>query len=203
MNVIIIDYGMGNLSSVLRAFQECGASAEISDNPLDLKRATHIVLPGVGAFPDGINNLRERKFDQAIEHVVADGIPLLGICLGMQLLADTGYEVRKSDGLGLISGEVKKLDEGAGVRIPHVGWNEVKYKKDDSLFVDIPDNSDFYFVHSYHFEPASENAIVGITPYGQGFVSVVRKDNVMGVQFHPEKSSQLGFKVIRNFLDIN
>ncbi|TGK09960.1 imidazole glycerol phosphate synthase subunit HisH [Leptospira fletcheri] len=203
MSVAIIDYGMGNLSSVLRAFQECGAEAEITDNPLDLKKATHIVLPGVGAFPDGIENIKERKFDIAIKDAVSEGVPLIGICLGMQLLADIGYEVRKSEGLGLIPGEIKRLDEFDDLRIPHVGWNEVAYKKGDDLFSNIPENSDFYFVHSYYFQPASDDVVVGITPYGKGFTSVLRKGNVMGVQFHPEKSSQLGFRIIQNFLNIS
>jgi glutamine amidotransferase len=204
MAVLIIDYGMGNLCSVKRAFEECGADAYISDKPEDLRSATHVILPGVGAFRDGMANLTERGWIPEIkEAVMKDNIPLLGICLGMQLLADRGFEGGESEGLGLVHGEVILLEpDSPEVRIPHVGWNEIHKTGLDSLLEGIPDRTDFYFVHSYHFVPARSEYILATTPYCGSFVSAVAADNVFGVQFHPEKSSRPGFQLIGNFLRI-
>ena len=203
MSVVIIDYGMGNLRSVRRAFEECGASAAITESPADLNSATHIVLPGVGAFPDGMANLLERGYSDALRKAASENIPILGICLGMQLLADVGYEVRRCEGLGLVSGQVKKLDQTPELRIPHVGWNEVSSFHGEQLFDQIPELSDFYFVHSYHFVPESQDTVISTTSYGSTFVSAIRKNNTYGVQFHPEKSSELGMTLLRNFLSLN
>jgi glutamine amidotransferase len=199
--VAIIDYGMGNLGSVRRAFEECGAEARVVAEPRELGSPTHLVLPGVGAYRDGMAQIRERGWDRAIADSAGNGVPLLGICLGMQLLSGSGTEGGDSAGLGLIPGEVIKLiKREPGERVPHVGWNEVWPLPGDPLFEGIPDGSDFYFVHSYHFKAADGSRVLASTPYCGGFASAVRTANTFGVQFHPEKSSLSGFRLIRNFL---
>lgn len=200
---LIIDYGMGNLGSVGRAFEECGADVIISDDPAECKLANHLVLPGVGAFADGMAALTACGWDLAILAAATEHqIPLLGICLGMQLLADTGFEGRETRGLGLIPGEVRRLTpDNQDTRIPHVGWNEVNHIE-HPLFTGIASGSDFYFVHSYHFSPRQPQHILASTPYCGSFVSAVGSGNVFGTQFHPEKSSRAGFQLIRNFLAV-
>ena len=204
MSVLIIDYGMSNLGSIKRALEECGAVTEISSDPEKLKSASRIVLPGVGAFPDGMKNLRNMGLSSAIHKaVIEEKIPLLGICLGMQLLADIGYEGGTSEGLRLIPGEIRRfVPDSPLTRIPHVGWNEVYKTVENSLFTGIPDGSDFYFVHSYHFVPREPAHIMATTPYCGGFASVIMMDNIAGVQFHPEKSGRPGFQLLKNFLEI-
>jgi len=205
MSVMIIDYGMGNLKSVKRAFEECGASVFVSDDPKDLKEASHIVLPGVGSFADAMKYIREKNWIEEIKKAVSeDGIPLLGICLGMQLLASKGYENGENDGLGLIKGEVKRfIPVSEEVRIPHVGWNEIEKQQEDPLLNEIPNGTDFYFVHSYYFVADDEKDVLAKTPYNGGFSSIVRNGNVMGTQFHPEKSQKYGFQLIKNFLEVS
>jgi len=203
MRVVIIDYGLGNLGSIQRAVSECcNGSVSISYIPEDIEAADKLILPGVGAFVDGMKNLREKCLDQVICYqALNEHIPLLGICLGMQLLATRGYEGSETLGLNIIPGEVKKLRPVTKhERIPHVGWNEVCYNKNNILFENITNGSDFYFVHSYHFLPVNQDDVIGITPYCNSFVSALNHDLIWGVQFHPEKSSILGFKVLKNFL---
>jgi glutamine amidotransferase len=201
MKVVVINYGMSNLGSVRRALEECGAQVLISENPADLAGAERIVLPGVGAFSDGMKNLSEAGWPVEIRRALASPrVALLGLCLGMQLLADKGYESGETDGLGLIPGEVKRLSAAAEERIPHVGWNEVRVVRGVPLLEGIEDGTDFYFVHSYALNVKREADVVGLTPYGGGFASVVRRGNVFGTQFHPEKSSRAGFQLLRNFL---
>ena len=204
METAIIDYGRGNLLSVQRAFEKCGSDAVIVDNPLDLRDAERIVLPGVGAFPDAMANLKCGGWIAELNRAVLEKqTPLLGICLGMQLLAEKGHEVKVSEGLGYIPGEIVLLEQASsGERIPHVGWNEVQICGENPLFDEIEEGTNFYFVHSYHFKTADENHIASRTPYCGGFVSAVIKDNIMGTQFHPEKSQNAGFKLIKNFLDM-
>jgi imidazole glycerol-phosphate synthase subunit HisH len=202
---LIIDYGMGNLHSVKRAFEECGANVLISDDPKDIRKATHVILPGVGSFHDGMKNLFKSGWSEAIRTEAKNkGIPMLGICLGMQLLAEKGYEGGEIEGLGLVPGTVEKLiPADSRIRLPHVGWNEIYHTKKTSVFEDIPDGTDFYFVHSYHFIPTILENGIAMTPYCGEFVSAVMNKNVFGVQFHPEKSQKYGFQVIRNFLALN
>ncbi len=201
MNVVVIDYGMCNLGSVRRAFEECGANVQVSPNPEDLKSADRIVLPGVGAYAKGMANLKEGGWITPLREAVEQGTPLLGICLGMQLLARRGFEGGEQEGLGFISGEVQKLTPTiSDSRIPHIGWNEVVYKKNSLLFSNLPDQTDFYFVHSFHFVPEDTATIVAMTPYCGNFVSAISKGHIFGVQFHPEKSQKPGFQLIRNFL---
>lgn len=202
METVIIDYGMGNLLSVQRAFEKCGSEAVIIDNPLDLRDAEHIVLPGVGAFPDAMNNLKKGGWVEELNRAVLEKeIPMLGICLGMQLLAETGYEVQECAGLGYIPGEIvlfEQTDEKE--RIPHVGWNEIEKCGETPLFSGIADGTNYYFVHSYYFRAKNANHVAAWTPYCGGFASSVIKDNIVGTQFHPEKSQKAGFKLIKNFL---
>ena len=201
---LIIDYGLGNLGSVKRAFEECGADPFISDNPSDCALADHIVLPGVGAFADGMAALTDGGWVEALRSATReDKIPLLGICLGMQLLADKGFEGGETAGLGLIPGEVIHLTSDAPeTRIPHVGWNEVHHDGKHPLFAGIPTGSDFYFVHSYRFVPINIENVLASSPYCGTFVSAVASSNVFGTQFHPEKSSRAGFRFIKNFLTL-
>ena len=201
----IVDSRVGNIDSVVRAVQECRGTPYVVEEPGDLRRADHIILPGVGAFPDGMVALRSRDLDRALrERVLADGVPFLGICLGMQLLATRGLEVTTCEGLGWIAGEVRRMEPATGDRIPHVGWNEVHVERDDCpLFAGVQDGTDFYFVHSYHFACEDAGDVVGRTPYAGGFVSAVQLlTNVFGVQFHLEKSPRPGFAVLRNFLSL-
>ena len=204
METAIIDYGMGNLLSVQRAFEKCGSDAVIIDNPLELRDAEHIVLPGVGAFPDAMDNLRKNGWIEELNRAVLEKeTPILGICLGMQLLADKGYEVRECDGLGYIPGEIVRFTQTQEKeRIPHVGWNEILKREDSPLFDGIADGTNYYFVHSYYFQVAKEENIATVTPYCGEFVSSVVKDNIVGTQFHPEKSQKAGFKLIKNFLSM-
>ena len=200
--VAIVDYGMCNLDSIARAVEECGGQPVVTDQPKDLATAAYIILPGVGAFTDAMRNIIERRLDKALrEQVIGNNIPFLGICLGMQLLAKMGQEGGETPGLGWIDGEVKKLTPTENdFRIPHIGWNEVHPTQESPLFKDIPSGKDFYFVHSFHLCCSNEQEIMAQTPYAGGFVSAIQRDHIYGVQFHPEKSQKVGFKVLKNFL---
>jgi len=202
--VAIVDYGMCNLDSVRRAVEECGGTPIVTDRAEDLETATHIILPGVGSFRDGMQNLRQRSLDVILrEQVVGRQIPFLGICLGMQMLAAKGWEGGETDGLGWIDGEVRKLEPaGEDRRIPHIGWNEVAVVGNPPLFDGIGSAKDFYFVHSYHLHCRNENDVLARTSYCGGFVSAVGRGQVFGVQFHPEKSQRAGFQLLKNFLSV-
>jgi imidazole glycerol-phosphate synthase subunit HisH len=201
MSVAIVNYGMGNLASVRRAFQDLGQETFIAVDPKALGRATHVVLPGVGAFGDGMRSLRDGGWVSCLEELANERrVSLLGICLGMQMLAARSFEGEETLGLALIPGDVRRLSElGCGLRIPHVGWNEVRLTRPDVLFEGIPSATDFYFVHSYAFVPARGEHLLATTPYDTEFAAAVRKDNVFGCQFHPEKSSKAGRRVLKNF----
>lgn len=199
--VAIVDYGMCNLDSVARAIEECGGAPIVTDSARELGTADRIILPGVGAFPDGMQNLRTRGLDVAIREVAAGGPPLLGICLGMQLLASEGLEGSRTLGLGLIDGTVQRIaSNGHAVRIPHIGWNEVDLRRPSPLFDGVASGRDFYFVHSYALVCDRPEDVLASTSYGAGFVAAVERGNVFGVQFHPEKSQKLGLQLLRNFL---
>lgn len=201
MTVLIVDYGMGNIASARRAIEECGGRAVVSDDPKSVGAADRIVVPGVGAFGHAMARLRDRGWVDVLRSAVhQDGLPLLGICLGMQLLADESDEGVKTRGLGLIPGRVERIvPDDPAERVPHVGWNEVRHQG-ARLFDGIPSGADFYFVHSYRFVPAGEGAILAVTPYAGETVSAVGLGRVAGVQFHPEKSSRAGFRLLQNFL---
>ncbi len=200
--VAIVDYGMCNLDSIRRAVQECGGNAIVTDRAADLRTAAAIILPGVGAFPDAMENLRARSLTEVLrEQVLEKEIPFLGICLGMQLLATRGFEGKETEGLNWIKGEVRRFQPtDRNERIPHIGWNEVYQQSTCPLFKGIPEGKDFYFVHSFHIQCENEAESLGSTPYCGKFTSVVGRGLLFGVQFHPEKSQRLGFQVLRNFL---
>lgn len=200
--VAIIDYGMCNLDSVRRAVEECGGKVVVTDDPADLASADRIILPGVGAFPDAMRNLKARSLHTALANeVLGQSVPFLGICLGMQMLATAGHEGGDTAGLGWIDGEVRRLQPtDTDRRVPHVGWNEVEPSTESAIFGGIPFGSDFYFVHSYHLDCADRADVAARTPYADGFCSAVERDLVFGVQFHPEKSQQNGFRLLSNFL---
>jgi glutamine amidotransferase len=204
-NVAIIDYGMGNLDSVARAVEECGGDPWITDQPASLEKAGWIILPGVGSFTDGMAHLLERGWPDVLhDHVMNKAIPFLGICLGMQLMASKGWEGGETAGLGWIPGEVKRLDpQDSKERIPHVGWNEVHLSKETPLFDGVSSRRDFYFVHSFHLACADDKDVLAVTPYCGHFASVVVKDRLFGVQFHPEKSQRFGLQILKNFLSIH
>ncbi|HOW96255.1 MAG TPA: imidazole glycerol phosphate synthase subunit HisH [Kiritimatiellia bacterium] len=200
--VLVIDYGFCNLDSVCRAVQECGGDPLLTDDPGQAGSAERMILPGVGNFAEAMKVIRRRGWDRAIRReVLENGIPLLGICLGMQLLADRGTEGGDSEGLGLVPGRVIRLPKvRPDLRIPHVGWNEVAQTRSSPLFEGVPDRKDFYFVHAYHFEVAEPSDVLGVTTHGPDFASIVGRGRVVGTQFHPEKSLRYGLALLRNFL---
>ena len=198
--IVIIDYNMGNLTSVANALEYIGEKAVISNKIEDIKHADYIILPGVGAFSDGMKNLKDLGIINILnEEVIKKRKPLLGICLGMQLLAEEGYEGGLSKGLGYIKGVVKKFDS-KNLRIPHVGWNEVNFKKKSSLPHNLRKSEVFYFVHSYYLI-TNEDIIVGTCDYGNEFVAAIQKENIFATQFHPEKSQKPGLQILRNFIE--
>lgn len=203
MTVAVVNYGMGNLASVRRAFEDLGSQVYVADRPEMLDGADRVVLPGVGAFRDGMNTLTAAGWVEALRRAVLEQEkPLLGICLGMQMLATRSHEGGVTDGLDLVPGEVRRLDtQGCELRIPHVGWNEVIFKRRDHLDRGIPDRSDFYFVHSYGLVPERDEHLLATAPYGCDVAAIVRNGNVFGCQFHPEKSSKAGRRLLRNFTD--
>ncbi|WP_293751046.1 imidazole glycerol phosphate synthase subunit HisH [uncultured Paraglaciecola sp.] len=203
MKVAIINYGMGNLGSVRRAFEDLGAETIIASTPDDLLKVDKIVLPGVGAFTQGMARLSAEGWVPALHNAVINRkTPILGICLGMQMLATQGYEGGQTEGLGFIPGEIQKLDNlGCKLRLPHVGWNEVYYPSVGEIFACINSATDFYFVHSYAFVPDSEEYIRAIVNYGTEIVAAIQKSHIFGCQFHPEKSSKAGRQLLKNFLN--
>lgn len=203
MKVGIVNYGMGNLGSVRRAFEDLNVDAFIAEHPAALLEGNRIVLPGVGSFFDGMAMLRAGGWIEMLQRLVQqDGQPLLGICLGMQMLAGSGEEGGFTLGLGLVPGRVRRLDLiGCTLRIPHVGWNDIASDSSCGLFAHIPSGSDFYFAHSYAFEAENGEDVIATTSYGVPMVAAVRRGHVFGTQFHPEKSSKAGRQLLRNFLD--
>ncbi len=201
--VAVVDYGLCNLDSVCRALEECGGRPVLATDPADLETADRIVLPGVGAFPDAMAALRASHMDQAMTDAVCEiGLPFLGICLGMQLMAALGHESGDTKGLGWIAGDVVRLEPTTvDPRVPHIGWNEVDPVGDQPLFDGIAPGTDFYFVHSFHLQCEPGN-VAAETPYAGGLVSAVASGTIHGVQFHPEKSQTAGHHLLQNFLAI-
>ncbi|MBO8130080.1 MAG: imidazole glycerol phosphate synthase subunit HisH [Candidatus Marinimicrobia bacterium] len=196
-NIVIIDYGVGNLASLKNAFDYLGYDIVVTSNILEVKKADKLILPGVGAFKPAIEKLRHGKFNEVIVEKVDKNIPLLGICLGMQLLFTKSYENGVWKGLDLIDGEVLKIE---GVeKVPHMGWNSVEIIADNELFRGIRSGEYFYFVHSYYCRPAYSRNVIAVTEYGRKFCVATAQDYVYGVQFHPEKSHKVGLKLLENF----
>lgn len=198
--VVVIDYGMGNLKSVLNAFSRLNADIVISSDPDVVRNAPVIVLPGVGAFGRCMENLEKRGLTAAITGHIRDGKRYLGICLGMQILFESGDETPGTPGLGIIKGTVPRFT--GSMKVPHMGWNSVTLTKDSPMFNGIQTGDYFYFVHSYYCAPSDPGVIAATTDYGDPFVSSVETANIFACQFHPEKSQALGLKLLRNFLDI-
>lgn len=200
--IAIVDYGMGNLKSVEKAFMKIGAPVKVTQAPADIDMASAVVLPGVGAFADCMGNLREKGLLDAILKAIEKGKPYLGICLGLQILFEESEEFGPSKGLGIIPGRVKRFSfQDRTLKIPHMGWNSIKITKRSPILKAIPDDSYFYFVHSYYVEPSDASVISTITEYGHPFVSSIWKDNIMATQFHPEKSQALGLKLLESFAE--
>jgi len=197
--ITIIDYGMGNLRSVQKACEQLGYEARISSRADELRTAEKLILPGVGAFRDAISHLREQKFiDPILAHIEADK-PLLGICLGLQLLFDRSYEDGEYDGLGIIPGEVVRFPAQPGLKVPHMGWNKLLVKQENPLLDGIPEEAHFYFVHSYYVVPQQDEIIAATSEHGVEFCAMIRRGNLFATQFHPEKSQRVGLKLLDSF----
>lgn len=198
--IVIIDYGVGNFRNVQKAFEFIGAEAEISDEVTVVSQANALVLPGVGAFGDAIDNLRARHLDQPVLNAVQAGKPMLGICVGLQLLFESSEEMGQHTGLGILAGTVKRFP--TGLTVPHMGWNQIEPVRQHPLLNDITPGDFAYFAHSYHAVPSDPADIIAQTEYGQPIPSVVGRDNVCAIQFHPEKSQQVGLQILKNFVNL-
>ena len=208
MNVTIVDYNSGNISSVINSFKEVAkdkVNIEVTSDLNKIKSSDKVVLPGQGSFKsclDALNNI-SGLVDVLNEFTINNKKPLLGICVGLQMFADIGYEETKTKGLGWIAGEVSKIDNQNGkYKLPHIGWNQINIVKDSKIFKDIENNSHMYFVHSYEFIPKDKSVISGTTDYSSNIVCSVEKENIFGTQFHPEKSDKTGLKIINNFISL-
>ena len=208
MNVTIVDYNSGNISSVINSFKEVAkdkVNIEVTSDLEKIKLSDKVVLPGQGSFKSCIYALNNVNglVDTLSDFVLTNKKPLLGICVGLQMFADVGYEEEKTKGLGWISGKVSKINNQDGkYKLPHIGWNEINIVKDSKIFKDIENNSHMYFVHSYEFIPEDKNVISATTDYSSKIVCSVEKENIFGTQFHPEKSDKIGLKIIHNFISL-
>jgi glutamine amidotransferase len=212
--IALIDYGISNLRSVQKAFEHLDAEVTLADTPDCLAQADRLILPGVGAFPAGMQGLRERGLIEPIKQGAREGKPLLGICLGMQLLFESSEEMGETPGLGLLPGQVTKIKDARGamqdafrilhsaLKIPHMGWNQLDVVRDHPLVRDLASGSYAYFVHSYAIYPEDQDIVLATTDYGGPFASIVGRGNVCGLQFHPEKSQAVGLKLLTNFLSL-
>lgn len=201
-HISIIDYGMGNLSSVKNVLDHLGQSSEIISRPDEVLKASAIIVPGVGAFGRAMSHLKERGLIESLnKRVKVDKVPFLGICLGMQLLADDSEELGTHQGLGWVKGNVVKLQVSDELRLPHVGWNDIKVKADCPLFEGLGPDFNFYFVHNFHFQ-CSGDVVAATCDYGPRFTAAIHCDNIFAVQFHPEKSQENGMIVMKNFMRI-
>lgn len=196
--IVIIDYGAGNLRSVSRAVVHVGFEPSVTADPHDLRDAHAVIMPGVGAAADTMRNLREHEMVEPVREYIASGRPFFGVCMGQQALLSVSEEGGEHECLGIIEGRVRRLP--AGKKVPHMGWNQVRQKSSHPIFHEIPDDSYFYFVHSYAPHPDDESVVIGETEYGGTFASVLARDNVVATQFHPEKSAQAGLQMYKNFL---
>ena len=201
--VAIIDYDAGNIKSVEKAIQFLGEEAVITRNPDEILSASHVILPGVGAFGDAMKKLQNYGLVPVIQEVVKREIPFLGICLGLQLLFERSEETPGVDGLGILKGEVKRIPDRDDLKIPHIGWNSLKFPNSGRLYKGIAEDSYVYFVHSYYLEAKDREIVMAATEYGTQIHASVEKGNVFACQFHPEKSSSVGLKILENFINIS
>ena len=208
MNVTIVDYKSGNISSVINSFEEVAkdkVNIEVTSDLNKIKSSDKVVLPGQGSFKSCVNALNkiDGLSNSLNEFAISLKKPLLGICVGLQMFADIGYEETETKGLGWISGKVSKINNQNGkYKLPHIGWNQIKIIKDSKIFKDIENNSHMYFVHSYEFVPEDKNVVSATTDYSSNIVCSVEKENIFGTQFHPEKSDKIGLKIIDNFINL-
>ena len=201
--IAMIDYDAGNIKSVEKALQKLGAEVVITKDPETILRADKVILPGVGAFGDAMANLKKYGLVEVIQEVVAKGTPFLGICLGLQLLFERSDETPGVEGLGILKGEILRIPECVELKIPHMGWNSLHFQNEGRLFRGLPEQSYVYFVHSYYLKAEEESIVKATTEYGVTIHASVEKDNVFACQFHPEKSSDVGLQILRNFVELS
>lgn len=199
--VAIIDYGAGNLQSVKKALDFIGAKSIITADENEINAASHIILPGVGSFGDAMHSIREKGLEDVIKKSADGSKHFLGICLGLQLLFESSEESPGVDGLGIFKGKIVTIPKDNGLKVPHIGWNSVSLKQTDGVFENLRDNSYFYFVHSYYLKDADEDVVAGTTEYGVPIQCAVQQGRVSATQFHPEKSSEAGLTILRNFVN--
>ncbi|WP_297457353.1 imidazole glycerol phosphate synthase subunit HisH [Persephonella sp.] len=197
--ITVVDYGMGNLRSVAKALEKVGFDVKVSSEPKDVENAKAIVVPGVGAFGDAMHNLDRLNLLEPVIKSIKAGKPYLGICLGLQILFEYGYEFGEHEGLGILKGKVVRFENKEGFKVPHMGWNQVWIKQEEGLFSDIKNGEYYYFVHSFYAVPSNTSDIAATTDYSVEFSSAVQKDNIWAVQFHPEKSQKAGLQLLKNF----
>lgn len=199
--IAVVDYDMGNLHSACKGLENAGATPQVTDSPLDIEQADAVVLPGVGSFDPAVQHLRSRGLEEPIKQAIASGKPFLGICLGLQILFDSSEEGTEP-GLGIIAGKVRRFQWEAGITIPHMGWNQLEMAQPDCpLWQQLPNNSYVYFVHSYYVDPIDTTVRAAMVSHGsQTVTAAIARDNLMAVQFHPEKSSTTGLKILSNFV---
>ena len=200
--IAVIDYGAGNLSSVKKALDYLGAESVITYDKRIIDSASHIILPGVGSFGDAMDMIRERGLEETIRNAASGKKHFLGICLGLQLLFEESEESPGAEGLGIFKGKIARIPGGNGIKVPHMGWNSVSFKQTDGIFRDIPDESYFYFVHSYYLKDADSSIVAGTTDYSVNIQCAVQCGNVAATQFHPEKSSEAGLRLLKNFAEV-
>lgn len=200
MKIALIDYGIGNLRSVKKAFEAVGANIAQTSTPNEILNADKVVLPGVGAFQDGLSGLKKRNLLPVLNEIKRRNTPLLGICLGMQLLFESSSEMGNTHGLGFLEGEVRKFSKKA-LKIPQTGWNQIDIINDSPLMDGVKDQSYVYFNHSYYCDPHESEDIITKTEYGKGYASAIQKGSIYGVQFHPEKSQNIGLTILKNFVE--
>jgi glutamine amidotransferase len=200
-SVILIDAGTGNLRSVQKALESLGANVQRTDDPRDVLSGRRVVLPGVGAFGDFMSGLSLRELADAVKEIARRGVPMLGICVGMQALFEISEEMGKHSGLGLLAGKVVRFDESLSIKVPHTGWNQVEVQQETPLFKRINAGSYVYFNHSYYCQASNPSDVIATTDYRLSYVCAVQRENIFGVQFHPEKSQAVGLRVLKNFLE--
>lgn len=200
--IAMIDYDAGNIKSVEKALQKLGADVIITKDPQEILNAEKVILPGVGAFGDAMNNLRKYGLDTVIHQVVEKGTPFLGICLGLQLLFERSDESPEATGLGILKGEILRIPDAEGLKIPHMGWNSLHLQNNGRLFKGLKEDDYVYFVHSYYLKAEEEEIVKATTNYSVNIHASVEKDNVFACQFHPEKSSDVGLEILKNFVEL-